>query len=145
MVWAPSRFEVELDHALRGRVVNGGRSFALRVQETADFVHALACEALDDERAQHAGVGAPPNAEADASRAARDFAREEISLLLGVPATALSIGKQGRIPVLIAPVLIGTDGLPGRADLSLSHHGRFVAYACELAPARAAAAARLAS
>ncbi len=138
VVWAPSRFEVALDEGLRGSVLHFGRSFALRVQETAELVHALASEEGADVHRQHAGVGGLPSEGADASRAVRAFACNELAARLGVRPEALSVEQRGRIPLLYL------DGAPARADLSLSHHGRFVAYACELL-AHEAHADRLAS
>jgi hypothetical protein len=126
VVWAPARFHVELDSRLCGRVVNGALALGVRVQETRDWVHALAYDAGARAEAQHAGVGRLPSAGADASCAARAFACSELAGLLGRAPEALAVEKRGRIPVL------SVGGAPAPADLSLSHHGRFVAYACEL-------------
>jgi phosphopantetheinyl transferase (holo-ACP synthase) len=134
VVWAPSRFEVSLESRERGRVRHDGRDFALRVDETGDFVHALAqAGALVGEPSS----GVAELASGDASAAARALAVRALAAQLDVAPERLSVVKRGRIPVLCA------DGAPARADLSLSHHGRFVAFACELAAG--ALGARLAS
>jgi phosphopantetheinyl transferase (holo-ACP synthase) len=133
-VWAPARFEVSLESRTGGVVRHGAREFALRVEEHAGFVHALASgDAFA--RTLHAGVEAL--AGGDASPAARAFACRALAPRLGIAPLRLSIAKRGRIPVLCI------DGRAARAELSLSHHGRFVAFAC--ACADAAANARLAS
>jgi len=135
LVWAPARFEVTLDSCSGGSVRHGERRFALRVFENEAFVHALAS---DDAALRDVQFGVHEiAASADASAEARAFACRELAAPLGIAVARLAIAKRGRIPVLCV------DGEPARVDLSLSHHGRFVAYACEL---RAAAlAARLAS
>jgi phosphopantetheinyl transferase (holo-ACP synthase) len=122
-VWAPSRFEVTLDSREGGSVAHGERRFALRVEERADFVHALAS---DDASAACAARGVREIAGGDASAEARAFACGALAAQLGAEASELSVAKRGRIPVLCV------RGEPARADLSLSHHGRFVAYACAL-------------
>jgi phosphopantetheinyl transferase len=124
VVWAPARFEVELSSRCGGSVRHAGRRFALRVLETGAFVHALA----DDEApldAVRSGVR-EIDERADASAEARALACRELAAPLGVAPARLAIAKRGRIPVLCV------DGAPARADLSLSHHGRFVAFACAL-------------
>ncbi len=134
VVWAPVRFEVALDSRAGGRVRHGERDFALCVEESGEFVHALV-QGGASVGAAHAGVAAL--ARDDASGEARDFACGALAARLGVARERLTVAKRGRIPVLCA------DGEPARADLSLSHHGRFVAFACEVGSA--ALAGRLAS
>jgi len=131
-VWAPSRFEVTLESRERGTVAHGERRFELRVDESVDYVHALAS---DDASAEGATRGVREIAGSEASAEARAFACCELAAQLGADASELSVAKRGRIPVLCV------RGEPARADLSLSHHGRFVAFACALG----AAGVRLAS
>jgi phosphopantetheinyl transferase (holo-ACP synthase) len=134
VVWAPSRFEVSLDSREGGSVRHGEREFALRIEERDAYVHALARGGVSagDERSAVAEA-----ASADLSAQARAFACRALAAQLGLAPERLAIAKRGRIPLLCA------DGEPARADLSLSHHGRFVAFACELEAG--ALAARLAS
>lgn len=60
------------------------------------------------------------------SRAVRRLALDRIATRLGVAPARLSITKRDRIPEL------RVDGARFGADLSLSHHGRVVAFACRL-------------
>jgi phosphopantetheinyl transferase (holo-ACP synthase) len=134
LVWAPARFEVSLDSRTSGRVRHGARELTLRIEESDDWVHAIARAepSAGDERhavAECSGDGA--------SQAVRAFARACVAAQLGVADERVTIARRGRVPVLCV------DRAPARADLSLSHHGRFVAFACELS--EPAAAARLAS
>ena len=134
-VWAPSRFAVSLETRERGAVQYGARRFALRIFETDEFVHALATNGAQRAGEESAGVAMLRGEEAGAG--ARAYACQQLAARLGLLPAALSIEKRGRIPVLCV------DGAPARADLSLSHHGRFVAFACHLESG--ALAARLAS
>jgi hypothetical protein len=125
-VWAPQRFEVSLDSLVAGHVRHGERVLSLRVEASDAYVHALAQAPprAGDERhaiAEQAGE--------DASEAARALARAHLAAQLALAPERLSIARVGRVPVLCV------DGAPAAADLSLSHHGRFVAFAAELAPA----------
>jgi hypothetical protein len=134
VVWAPSRFEVTLDSREGGCVRHGDRELALRLDECAAYVHAIARggASAGEERS-----GVAESADEDLSAAARAFASRALAAQLGVAPERVGFAKRGRIPLLCA------DGAPARADLSLSHHGRFVAFACELDAA--AFASRLAS
>jgi phosphopantetheinyl transferase len=51
------------------------------------------------------------------------LARREVGRSLALPEARLSIGRRGRIPIL------ELDGRPTALALSLSHHGRWIAYA----------------
>jgi len=124
-VWSPLRFVVSLDGACGGTVEHAGRQIPVRVEADGERVHAVAtdrAEALAGVRSRVAELRAE---DADPSAAVRSLAREELAPLLGAPPGALEFARRGRIPLL---------RLAGRAapfDLSLSHHGRFVAYAAE--------------
>ena len=56
----------------------------------------------------------------------RSFSKGCLARALGVPVGDLEIRKRGRIPEL------WLRGAPSTVDLSLSHHGGFVAFACEI-------------
>jgi len=60
------------------------------------------------------------------SAAVRRLAIDRVAARLGVAPARLAIGKRDRIPEL------RLDGAPCDADLSLSHHGGVVAFACRL-------------
>jgi phosphopantetheinyl transferase (holo-ACP synthase) len=123
VVWAPSRFEVSLASRERGSVRHAARELALRMEEREDWVHVLA---WGGPSAGEARSGVAEASGADLSAEARAFACRALAAQLGIEPQRLGVAKQGRVPVLCA------DGEPARADLSLSHHGRFVAFACEL-------------
>jgi len=131
-VWSPLRFVVSLSGGSDGTVEHKGRSIPVRVEADAERVHAVAtdrAEALDGVRSRVAELEAT---DADPSAAVRRLAREELAPLLGAEPGALEIGRRDRIPVLR---MAGRDA---PFDLSLSHHGRFVAYAAEPRCARSA-------
>jgi len=67
-----------------------------------------------------------PNGLGDASAAVRALATLGVADWLGARPEDLQIRRVGRVPVLFH------RGDPAPVDLSLSHHGRFVAFACEL-------------
>jgi phosphopantetheinyl transferase (holo-ACP synthase) len=133
--FSPVRFEVELDRDARGRVRYRGHCFAVRVLEREGGVHALARpESAPEAELLHAllrlshgdGSGAPRPDEL--SRAVRRLACEHLAPRLGVAPGDLEIRKHDRIPQL------WLGGEPLSADLSLSHHGELVAFACALRP-----------
>ena len=63
------------------------------------------------------------------SRAVRELLCEQIAERLGVAISELEVRRQGRVPFLFV------SGQPARVDLSLSHHGDWLGFACELEPA----------
>jgi phosphopantetheinyl transferase len=134
VVWAPSRFAVTLDSPASGSVRHGESLYAFHVEQREAYVHVLARRApsLGEVRS-----GVAVAASGDLSAAARSHACLALGAQLAIDPARLSVTKRERVPVLCA------DGAPARADLSLSHHGRFVAFACELDAD--AVAARLAS
>jgi phosphopantetheinyl transferase (holo-ACP synthase) len=143
--FAPTRFVVDLDASLRGCVRHADREYPVRVAVTGDCVHAVATEA-PAAGAVRAGVAvcaaegaagaSPPGC------AVRDLAAAEIAPLLGVEREALRFARRGRVPELQLDPRIRRGWHPARRDsvearlggvrVSLSHHGRFVAYACWL-------------
>jgi 4'-phosphopantetheinyl transferase superfamily len=123
-VWSPRRFVVRLEPG-GGAVEHGGRSIPVRVEADAERVHAVAIDRAEALPQVHARVATLPDPESDPSQAVRTLARESLAPLLGARPEALEIAREGRIPVLR---IAGRDA---PFDLSLSHHGRFVAYAAE--------------
>ena len=123
-VFSPRAFEVELQAAAGvavGRVLHRGEAFSLEVRLEDAFVHAVATapgEAGDRrlsrvERAR----GAP-------GLAARQLAADAIGDALGLDPAGFRLA--GRAPVARHPQH------PVDVEVSLSHHGRFVALACLL-------------
>jgi phosphopantetheinyl transferase len=123
-IWSPLRFVVRLESGGDGRVEHAGRCIPVRVDADGERVHAVAidrAEALPGVCARVAVL----SEDADPSAAVRRLAREELAPLLGAAPGALEIARRERIPVL------RLGGRDAPFDLSLSHHGRFVAYAAE--------------
>ena len=136
----PRRFEVELNGSWKpgaadwkraGRVNWEGGSFDCDWVSGPGFVHALCREigapppdCLMCERVEAlAAKGAHPDAP---SRAVRRLALRVLARRMEVDEDALEIRKRGRIPFLYQ------DNQRLAADLSLSHHGQQVAFACRL-------------
>src|SRR5262245_15923671 len=124
-VWSPVRFVVRFEKGLTGTVEHAGRSIPVQVECDAERVHALACDRADALARLCAEVAPFDGSPAEASAAVRALARERLAPLLGVAADELEIARNGRIPVL------RVAGGDAPFDLSLSHHGRFVAFAAE--------------
>jgi phosphopantetheinyl transferase (holo-ACP synthase) len=126
-VFSPARFVVELDAELRGRVRHAGEAFPVQVTLRGDCIHAVATAPGGEPERTRSGVRGLAGDAACASERpgleARAFAITEIAARLATPADRLHFGLRGRIPRLL--------DREGRevGDLSLSHHGRFVAYA----------------
>jgi phosphopantetheinyl transferase (holo-ACP synthase) len=134
-VFAPREYEVELSPlpaaggVAVGRVFHRGDVFALEVSVDGASVHAVA---TSEGEAGGRVLWRVERAGCDPSVAARRLAATAIGSALGLDPAGLRI--VGRPPVV-------TDGdrrLP--AEVSLSHHGRFVAFACTLAGSSVASA-----
>jgi hypothetical protein len=123
-VFSPSRFVASLDATLFGEVRHGEARYPVRLAAGGESVHAIASEG----GASGPIVSGVASSEdpLDASRAVRALAASALAERLRLPERAVRIGRRGRIPTL---ELIGRDTV---LDLSLSHHGRFVAFACDL-------------
>ncbi len=124
-VFAPRAFEVELPGPPRdgvpaaGRVRHGGRSFALEVSRRGDALHAVAWDPDGPGAAAiRSAVGA---AEDDPGAAVRRLAARDIGVALGLDPRQVRVG--GRPPVATL------DGRVLGVLVSLSHHGRLVAFA----------------
>ena len=129
-IFSPRRFAVKLDETRDGNVTCEANTLPIRVWVETGSVHAIATtrgsfgerflcgtetlESLDALDAELPGV------------AVRTLAIRELAQRLCVPPDVLSITRRGRIPTL----LIGGESTD--IDLSLSHHGRLIAFACEV-------------
>jgi phosphopantetheinyl transferase (holo-ACP synthase) len=115
---------------VRGDAVHhGGRRFRLRLEEAGGALHALAL--AGDVSAGRLAAGAArlaPGEEPGA--AARALALRAAARLLDADPAELAVGRDGRLPRLLL------RGEPAAASLSLSHHGRFAAFALALAEPR---------
>lgn len=129
-VFSPRRFRVRLEDST---VDFDESSFRIELEEDAGAVHVVA--RLDGaeramllkgfRRLSQAEVERDPHL---LGRAARQLSLERIAPRLGVDVSELAIRREGRVPAL----WLGDRRAP--ADLSLSHHGALVAFACVLAP-----------
>jgi hypothetical protein len=119
--FSPRRFQVRLGADLRGAVRAPGepRPLPVRVSRQGDALHAVAHEPGLDPRALLAALAAGDGS----SEAARALACGRLAECLGAPPAALSVVRRGRIPEL------RLDGELAPLALSLSHHGRYVAFA----------------
>jgi hypothetical protein len=125
-IFSPRRFAVSLGADGTGRVAFPGGEAVLRVRSDGDCVHVVATLAgIDAGRVVWAeGRVAEPADPAAPSRAVRALATSDIAARLGTADAGLRVERRRR-----APSLRGSDAC---AALSLSHHGRFVAYAALL-------------
>ena len=149
VVFSPPRFEVEVRGPGESRVTyraseGVSERFDLRWWQTNDAVHAIA---------RPASAGAPAHqsdlihgfrrfrrphrlavndskrhsdAALDPSQAVRDFAIERVAAALDLPRADLEIRTHQRVPSL------WRGDHPVAADLSLSHHGDWIAFACQI-------------
>ena len=124
-VFAPSRFHVRREAGAGLTVSIGERRFRVDVVVGAEHVHAVARGAGDPPAAMHSAV-ARLQGRATGTDAVRQLTVATLSRLFGVAPEDLAIRREGRIPAL------WFRGRRSPADLSLSHHGRFVAFACRL-------------
>ena len=127
-IFAPSRFVVRREGRGRLGVAVGDRDFRIDVRADAEYVHAVARRVGDPPRALCTAVALLASAgdDATASVAVRRLAVARLAARLGVPAAYLAIRREGRLPTL------WLRGRRTTVDLSLSHHGRFVAFACTI-------------
>jgi len=121
--------EPMLDGELRGFVRHGSDRYPVRVRRSGDCIHAVAVAPGHRPDSMLAGVGPyPDDTGADSpSRAVRRLAIRDLAPRFKAAADGLVVRSSERIPEL--------QHRDGRvvAMLSLSHHGRFVAYACQSA------------
>ena len=145
VVFSPSRFQVENSSGDAGHVVHRREGappqrFDLRWWETDDAIHAVAISAAElvpgcatalvhGFRRLDPGASTERGSAVSAMRPSvevRDFARQQLGAALEVPIDALEIRSSGRVP------LLWLRDRPAAADLSLSHHGDWIAFACRI-------------
>jgi len=118
-----------LDGELRGSVRHGSVRYPVRVRRRGDCIHAVAVAPGHCPDSMLDGVGLyPDETGADSpSRAVRRLAIRDLAPRFETAADGVVVRSSDRIPEL--------QHRDGRtvAMLSLSHHGRFVAYACQSA------------
>lgn len=138
-VWAPRRFVFHRESRTRGRVEYQGRSLVLHIDANRERIHVVAAGPSRADAAQGAfaaecgdsaqGAFVAERGDADPSEAVRRLALSAILPRLGLDAEAARIERRRRIPYLVH------GGRTAAVDLSLSHHGRFVACAFRAAHA----------
>jgi phosphopantetheinyl transferase (holo-ACP synthase) len=124
-VFLPSRFVVSLDASLRGLVRWAGLEIPVEVFGDSEAVHAIATD-VDAAPTRIVSAVETTDEGADASRAVRELAVRAIAARLEAAPEDIIISRSERIPTL------EVVGVASPVDLSLSHHGRFVAFACDL-------------
>ena len=127
-VFSPARFVVSRQDAASAIVCACGRRFRASISCGPGYVHAVAWQAGDPPAVTRIAVARLATGETSPRTAARRLVLEQLAPALGVTPAALAIHREARIPAL------WLHGRPSGADLSLSHHGRFVAFACRLPP-----------
>jgi phosphopantetheinyl transferase (holo-ACP synthase) len=135
LAFSPRALEVTLDpgtlsghgHAT-GRVVHGSLQLDLEVRSSGESVHAIARRRTAGASRILSGV---EKTREDASVAVRRLATGAIGAALGV--------EPGELRISGRPPLVWRGGLRLDLSLSLSHHGRFVAFAAALRPGTPAA------
>jgi hypothetical protein len=117
---------VRLNRRLNGSVSHAGRCWNVQIQLDGNCIHAVVndpefcSESIWGVRRLTAAEHREPSAEV------RKFATAAIAARLALPVADLRIVRSDRIPRLI----VG-DSAPF-ADLSLSHHGSYVGFACRI-------------
>ena len=129
-VFAPRRFAVRRTHGGMLAVTVGDRRFRVEVVVDGECVHAVARHREDSTEAPWTAVASLSPTVEDAGVAVRRLATTTIARRLGLATDDLVIDRVARIPTL------RIVGRGFAADLSLAHHGRFVAFACSIRRSR---------
>ncbi len=123
LVFAPSRFVVELRGDRAAIVDTAGIRVPVDFELAGSFVHAIAREPQIERARICSGVARLDSMRADPSASVRRLTVATIARELGEDPSMLKVGRDGRLPLLLR------DGARVGGTLSLSHHGRFVAFA----------------
>jgi len=125
-VFSPPRFPVRLRPGSTATVEAAGGAFDVELRAYAEHVHAIARSRDAAEVTVHSAVArlALGPGEGTPSAAVRRLTIATLSRRLAIPERDLALDREGRVPRL------WIRGRPSAAVLSLSHHGRFVAFAC---------------
>lgn len=129
LVFSPPRFVVSIDgrdaRGASGQVVHPDAVLGFVARSSGSLVHAVAWRAPFVSPRMIGGIGRLRAGETP-SEAARRLACARVAVALDVPVGALAIVRESRQPAFVC----GERTLD--ATLTLSHHGRFVSFACAL-------------
>ena len=128
VIFSPAHFVVTLDDAHQGRVSCAAGTVSVVLHEDGESVHAIATDdGASEPRILFArAVASDPR---EASQVVRRLAIRSVAERLATDPQRLRVVRRDRIPHLVVGE---ADAAPRTLDLSLSHHGRFVAFACDL-------------
>ncbi len=123
-VFSPRAFEVEMEGSGTAWVHHHGSTVSIEIARHGDAIHAVAAWKRDEGHRIISGVG---KTRANPSDAVRELARQHLARVYSCRSAEIEIASgPDRIPKL----LVG--GRESQRFISLSHHGRFVAFACSL-------------
>ncbi len=130
IVFSPSRFVVRPSAGNDATVRVGDRRFRVALTTGRGYVHAVACAAGEpSDLCTAVATIAPETGANDATSpgaAARGLAAAIVGAVLDVAPSDVTIRRHGRLPAL------WLRGSSRPLAVSLSHHGRFVAFACAI-------------
>lgn len=141
-VFSPQLFQVKLSGDTGATVDHEDSCCTVRYTENDGALHAVATSGVAEPSTVVTGwrrleAGEIASGDPDApSQAVRALLCERIAEQLGVAVSELEVRRQGRVPFLFV------NGEPAPVDLSLSHHGDWLGFACELEPAATEAPVR---
>jgi len=128
-VFSPQRLIVRLETASAGSVRYGERLLSVGVKIDRGACHAVTSVEVVPRAIIVSGIRRlTPDLAEKPRPTVRAFAIHLLAPLLGAPERDLAVMSERRVPRL------HLAGRPAPVDLSLSHHGRFVAFACALGP-----------
>ena len=133
-IFSPARFVTEFSAGSEdARVLHAADVFHVKFFEHGEAIHAVALPEGAEPRELECAVQELSVSEAssdpEAPRVAvRDLVRGRLAQRLDLDASRIEVRRIERIPSL------WIDGRASELDLSLSHHGRFVAFACAWDP-----------
>jgi phosphopantetheinyl transferase (holo-ACP synthase) len=133
VIFSPRRFVVESAGRTRGSVRLGERVLEVDFTVTNDAVHAIARPRHVPPAEIVAGVADLSDRDrVTPSAAVREACLRALRLRLGLAHEHLEIRREGRVPRLWIRSRDAGEWRQAAFPVSLSHHGRFVAFACAL-------------
>jgi phosphopantetheinyl transferase (holo-ACP synthase) len=125
-VFSPRAFSAQHERPGLLQVTHGTATVEVEVRRSGSCLHALAHSHGSAVTTTVVSGHLPPSVGANPSDAVRRFACEQLAAQLACEPAELLVVKTHGVPQL------ERNGEPLAADLSLSHHGRFVSFACAL-------------